>query len=448
VTITASYSYGGVSTEATHDVQIVDVPVSNQPPEADAGPDQSVDEGDIVKLNGSNSTDPDDGIDSFLWMQTSGTPVALSSISSPQPTFTAPDVEPDGMALTFQLTVTDKGDLDSTDECIVNVSWVNQPPKADAGSDQTVEEGSVVLLDGSSSSDLEDGIVSYHWTQKSGLPVALDNPAAMQPRFTAPDVGPQGGSVSFLLTVSDAGGLQATDDCIVNVSWVNEPPRANAGPDSSCNEHEVVMLDGSGSEDPDDGIASYRWHQQTGTPVTLDDPTAVQPSFRAPDVKPGGESLAFQLKVSDTGGLQSTDDCVVDVAEANTKSVDINELGTGTYVTSGRGKNKSTAFVVTDAFGAGESVVIRVYVVDATDGRPLANVAVEITVTGPETAIFLTGLSDANGMVEAKWTTSRPKNRVKPGTPSGTYTATVNNVTADGYAWEGVSTASTTFTIR
>ncbi|KPK23106.1 MAG: hypothetical protein AMK69_18600 [Nitrospira bacterium SG8_3] len=270
----------------------------------------------------------------------------------------------------------------------------------------------------------------------------------MQPRFTAPDVGLQGGSVSFLLTVTDAGGLQSTDNCVVNVSWVNEPPIANAGPDSSSSEQEVVMLDGSASEDPDDGISSYRWHQKTGTPVTLDDPTAVKPSFRAPGVKPGGESLAFQLTVSDTGGLQSTDDCVVDVAEAQTGTVEINDLETGTYVTSGRGKNKSTAFVLTDVFRAGESVVIRAYVVNATSDRPLANAAVAITVTGPETAILLIGLSDANGMVEAAWNTSPPKNRIKPGTPSGTYTATVNNVTANGYTWEGVSTISTTFTIR
>ncbi|MBW2631825.1 MAG: choice-of-anchor D domain-containing protein, partial [Deltaproteobacteria bacterium] len=43
----------------------------------------------------------------------------------------------------------------------------NQPPVADAGSNQTVNEGDTVTLDGSSSSDIDDGIASYQWSQIS-----------------------------------------------------------------------------------------------------------------------------------------------------------------------------------------------------------------------------------------------------------------------------------------
>jgi hypothetical protein len=97
----------------------------NQPPNADADPDQTVDEGVAVTLDGSNSSDPDDGIASYLWTQTGGTPVTLSDTSAVQPTFTAPGVDEDGEALTFQLTVTDNGGLQSSDTCIVNVSNVD-----------------------------------------------------------------------------------------------------------------------------------------------------------------------------------------------------------------------------------------------------------------------------------------------------------------------------------
>jgi hypothetical protein len=71
------------------------------------------------------------------------------------------------------------------------------------------------------------------------------------------------------------------------------------------------MLDGSSSTDPDDGIASYLWTQTAGPAVTLTSTTAIQPTFTAPNVGPSGSSLTFQLTVTDNGGLQSTDTCIV-----------------------------------------------------------------------------------------------------------------------------------------
>ena len=65
----------------------------------------------------------------------------LSDPLAAQPTFLALDVGPNGESLTFELTVTDNGGLQATDSCIVNITWVNLPPVADAGVDQTVDEG-------------------------------------------------------------------------------------------------------------------------------------------------------------------------------------------------------------------------------------------------------------------------------------------------------------------
>ena len=59
----------------------------NASPKANAGPDQSVTEGDTVTLDGSNSTDPDDGIDTYQWSQVSGTSVTLSDTTAIKPTF-------------------------------------------------------------------------------------------------------------------------------------------------------------------------------------------------------------------------------------------------------------------------------------------------------------------------------------------------------------------------
>jgi len=268
---------------------------------------------DIVTLDGSNSTDSDDGIESYLWTQTGGTNVTLSDSSTSTPTFTAPGVGPGGESLIFQLTVTDIGGLNSTDSCFVNVIVGNQPPTADAGPDQTVPEGMTVTLDGSNSTDPDDGIASYLWTQTEGTSVILSDPAALSPTFTAPNVGEGGESLTFVLTVIDNGGLQVSASTIVNVTWVNESPTAHAGSDQTVIESVTVTLDGSNSTDPESGVISYLWTQTGGPSATLSDYTAMQPTFVSPPVDITGTILTFNLTVEDTGGLQTGDTVSVTV---------------------------------------------------------------------------------------------------------------------------------------
>jgi hypothetical protein len=291
--------------------------VQNSPPIANAGVDQTVNEGAAVTLNGSGSSDPDDGIAWYLWTQTGGPSVSLSNASAKEPTFTAPEVAAGSVSLTFRLMVTDNGGLQSTDTCIVNVTWDNEPPVARTGADQTVLEGSIVVLSGSASSDPDDGIASYQWTQTGGPSVTLSSTAGITPTFTAPDVSEEGTSLVFQLTVTDNGGLQSADSCIITVTGLNSAPVANAGADQTVSEHSTVMLDGSNSYDPDGSIASYQWVQTGGATVALSDSSAVSPQFTSPDVEAGGMSLTFRLTVTDTGGLQSADTCIVNIASNN-----------------------------------------------------------------------------------------------------------------------------------
>jgi outer membrane protein assembly factor BamB/PKD repeat protein len=299
------------------DTCAVSVSWINLPPTADTGPNQTVDEGVSVVLSAVNSYDPDDGIETYAWMQVGGKPVALSDQSAVDPFFTAPDVGPNGEALVFQLTITDKNGLEANDTCIVNVTWVNIPPAANAGPDQTVTEGVQVILSGVGSSDSDDGIGAYQWTQISGSTVQLSDAAAVYPTFSAPDVGPDGEALIFQLTVTDTGGLKSTDTCIVNVSWDNVPPVADAGPDQTVTEGLQVILNGFGSSDPDDGIGAYQWTQIAGSPVQLSDPVSVYPTFTAPNVGPDGEALTFQLTVTDGGGLKALDTCIINVSWYN-----------------------------------------------------------------------------------------------------------------------------------
>ncbi len=281
----------------------------NQPPMANAGPDQTVDERQLVNLSGSNSTDPDDGIASYHWVQIGEPSVILSDPNGQSATFTAPDVGTAGACLSFELTVTDHSGLERTDSCIVNVTWLNETPVANAGPDQTVDGGVVVRLDGTSSIDIDDGIASYLWTQIGVPKVTLSNPASSQPTFTAPNVEQDGASLNFDLTVTDVGGMQKTDSCIVNVSWQNEPPIAVVAPDYiEPIEGTLVALDGSASMDPDDGIASHLWTQVEGDPVSIADPTSAVATFTAPKTDQYGKNLKFKLTVKDFGGLQGTAD--------------------------------------------------------------------------------------------------------------------------------------------
>ena len=302
----------GNSNEACHEPLVI----TNQPPTANAGPDQTVNEGQVVSLNGSNSTDSDDGIASYHWVQLGESSVNLSNPDTAQPNFAAPGVGPEGASLTFELTVVDNAGNQGRDTCVVNVTWENEPPQADAGSDQTVNEGVVITLDGSSSVDIDDGIASYLWTQTGGTGVTLSDPTSFQPTFTAPDVGPDGASFAFNLTVTDAGGLQNMDSCIVNISWQNEPPTAIVTPDyTETTEGTLVELDGSGSTDADDGIASYLWSQVEGDPVSLSNPTSAVTSFRTPKSDPLGKNVKLKLTVKDRGGLQGTADSSIFVIQ-------------------------------------------------------------------------------------------------------------------------------------
>ena len=195
------------------------------PPTADAGPNQTVNGGVTVALNGSHSTDPDGSIASYMWTQTNGIPVTLSDPRAPQPTFIAPSVGVESEALTFQLTVTDDGGLSDTDNVIINVSNVNQAPTADAGLDQTVDADDTVTLDGSNSFDPDDWISSYLWTQTNGMPVTLSDPGAPQPTFIAPSVGTSSEKVlNFELAVTDGEGLCDTDSVIITIYHLSSDP--------------------------------------------------------------------------------------------------------------------------------------------------------------------------------------------------------------------------------
>jgi hypothetical protein len=183
------------------------------------------------------------------------------------------------------------------------------PPVANAGPDQTVNAGSTVTLNGSGSTDgdLPNDTLTYSWSQTGGTPVTLSDPTAVSPTFTAPATA---GALTFDLTVTDQAGQTSTDSVTINVTVVNPDPIANAGPDQNVTGNSLVTLDGSASNDPDGQALTYMWTQTGGAnTVTLSDPTAVMPTFTAPNAN---DTLVFQLQVCDPNAC-STDSVTINV---------------------------------------------------------------------------------------------------------------------------------------
>ena len=288
----------------------------NTAPEADAGDVQIVAENVNVLLNGSNSVDQDGDSLFFAWSQISGPDVELSDSSAWTPSFTSPYVSSDGVSLKFQLTVTDEHQASDTDTCIVTITWNNAPPVADAGPGQNTSSGSIVTLHGSESTDPDDNIKGYAWTQTSGQQVTLQNAQTATPSFTAPS---QTCTLTFELEVTDFYDLKSTDSCTVQVTHQAEPhqpPHADAGQDQRVTEGTTVQLNGSQSKTPEDHYyEKYRWEKISGPTVYLSDASSHSPTFVAPKVDELGAELKFKLMVTDENGLTSEDVVTIDVTD-------------------------------------------------------------------------------------------------------------------------------------
>jgi len=180
---------------------------------ANAGADQTVIEGASVTLDSTGST-PNTGNISYLWEQTSGTAVTLSSTTTSSPTFTAPLVEED-TELIFLLTVTNSETEEETEDS-VTITIEDFELVAVAGDDQAANSGDTVTLDSTGSTPITAGLVEYEWEQIWGPAVALSSESDANPTFVAPN-DPR--AYTFRLHVRNVTtNVVVTDDVIIDVS--------------------------------------------------------------------------------------------------------------------------------------------------------------------------------------------------------------------------------------
>ncbi|HEY8109421.1 MAG TPA: Ig-like domain-containing protein, partial [Candidatus Nitrosotenuis sp.] len=117
---------------------------------------------------------------------------------------------------TFDVVVSDgNGDTD-TETIIITIGEINTAPISNAGTDQTVNENTLVALAGTGTdSDLPSQPLTFLWTQTGGPTIALSNPNILNPTFTAPSVLTNT-ILTFTLDVSD-GIASSTDTVNVTV---------------------------------------------------------------------------------------------------------------------------------------------------------------------------------------------------------------------------------------
>ncbi|MFW5776244.1 MAG: PKD domain-containing protein [Spirochaetota bacterium] len=173
--------------------------------------------GETVEFNGTESDDTDGTIDSYEWSFGDGTTATGVDVSH--------DYSSSG-AFTVRLIVTD--DEGATDIATEEI-YVNVPPTADAGDDQSVNpnDEAVISLAGSAS-DPDGTIVSYSWRfthlpPNSGLSTSdIADADTAQPSFSVEDeefwsYPEDDWTYAVELTVTDNNGAVATDEVTIEM---------------------------------------------------------------------------------------------------------------------------------------------------------------------------------------------------------------------------------------
>ena len=88
----------------------------------------------------------------------------------------------------------------------------------------------------------------------------------------------------------------------------NRRPIADAGPTQRAREGDHVVLDGTGSTDPDGTIVSFRWTPRVDNEVVvlLENAETATPSFTVPELEED-TTFVFDLVVVDDRGASSSD---------------------------------------------------------------------------------------------------------------------------------------------
>ncbi|MFH0865123.1 MAG: PKD domain-containing protein [Bacteroidota bacterium] len=355
-TYTLTVSSGGCS--STDDV-FVNVAATLT---ADAGADQVICTGQSANLVASGGSN-------YLW----STGATTNSIN----------VSPAGNT-TYTVTTT-SGTCSATDEVIVTV---NSVPTADAGTNQTICEGSFSTISAT-------GGTSYLWS----------NGSVSSSQIIAPSV-----TTNYFVTVTGANGCTASDVVTINV---NNLPVANAGVDETVCQGQSATLNASGG-------TSYLWSTGVTTASVSVTPTS---------------TTTYSVTVTNAGGCSATDNAVVSVLYLPTANAGTDQticLGQAATLTASLGTSyqwntgattatiivspsvSSTTYTVTvtssNGCTASDAVLVNVNTLPVANAGSDQSIcqggSVTITASGGSSYIWSNGLSSSSFVVAPSVTTT------------------------------------------
>jgi RHS repeat-associated protein len=284
------------------------ISTQNSRPVASAGPDQTVFVGDTVTLAGTGSSDVDGDPLTYRWSFTSvppGSGAALPDPASATPTFRV------DLAGTYvlQLIVND-GALDSEPDTAV-ITTENRKPVANAGPDQTVNQGGTVQLDGGLSGDPDGDPLTYFWaltTAPPGSTATLATLGIRNPTFVAD----RAGTYIAELIVNDREFDSDPDSVEIKAVKVNRPPLITSSPLTTATEGQPYSYDVEAA-DPD--VGDLLTYALTASPagMTINASTGLI-QWTPTNAQVGSNNVTVQ--VADTAGAKATQSFTISVTAA------------------------------------------------------------------------------------------------------------------------------------
>ncbi|MBU2482098.1 MAG: cadherin-like domain-containing protein, partial [Proteobacteria bacterium] len=203
-TITAT----GLGGSTTAHISVI---VKNSPPIANSQSISTNEDNELSITLGGSDIDNDPLTYEILNSPSSGSLSGTSPnlIYTPDENFNGED------SFTFKV---NDGQIDSEPATIsIIVNPINDPPAANAGSDQQVTRTSTVVLDGTGSNDIDGDTLSYQWSfvsKPAGSIAAFSDPSSVNPFFVA-DIS---GRYELELIVNDGTENSAPDTVSITVS--------------------------------------------------------------------------------------------------------------------------------------------------------------------------------------------------------------------------------------
>ena len=345
VMVLASYSgtAGDWSSEVV--ITVAASPPANDAPTADAGSDQTVEEGSAVTLSGTAS-DPDNDTLTYQWTHDRDElDISLDDPASLSTTFTAPQVGSDA-TITFTLTATDEHGDTGSDAVAITVQDVPADPPQ--GNTVVLEPpdprgsrdiGRITLVSsqpGTIQASWEaprEAPANYRiswakvgedfktWTDRSGNAF----PTATSQTITGLEEGEEY-KVMVLASYSGTAGDWSSEVVITVLGHAaNDAPTADAGSDQTVEEGSAVTLSGTAS-DPDNDTLTYQWtHDRDELDISLDDPAALSTTFTAPEVG-FDATITFTLTATDEHGATGSDFVAITVQDTSSDPPQVNTV--------------------------------------------------------------------------------------------------------------------------